>query len=236
LCFALCRCVQHLYLMAMQFQKWPTKFDFDWPFCPSNNFSLYCTLIVVLCVDSDKQNVYMGASSHSGTVDTVGHPHEAKVNSLQGWHPLFIIYSSNVKQENIFRLLNIEFLPNHKNTWNFICLAHCLITFTSLDTKWSIAHPQFYRTTINSPVRCVLMSVGPLLLFVPFNFFMQQNHINVLIFQSTLSLSSVSRHHNINFKTLCYSTRVLDKYYDTSSAGYKQKAGHGSIDIHTAWW
>ena len=31
--------------MTMQFQKWPTKFGFDWPFCPSSNFSLYCTLL-----------------------------------------------------------------------------------------------------------------------------------------------------------------------------------------------
>jgi len=34
--------------MTMQFQKWPTKFGFDWPFCPSNNFSLYCTLVSYL--------------------------------------------------------------------------------------------------------------------------------------------------------------------------------------------
>ena len=32
------------YLMAMQFQKQPIKFTFDWLFCPSNNFPLYCTL------------------------------------------------------------------------------------------------------------------------------------------------------------------------------------------------
>ena len=37
--------IQHLCLMTMQFQKWPTKFGFDWPFRPSNNFSLYCTLL-----------------------------------------------------------------------------------------------------------------------------------------------------------------------------------------------
>jgi len=36
--------IAHLYVMAMQFQKQPTKFGFDWPFCPSNNFSLHCTL------------------------------------------------------------------------------------------------------------------------------------------------------------------------------------------------
>ena len=33
-----------------------------------------------VCVDSDKGNVYMGASLHSGSVDTVGHPQEVKVN------------------------------------------------------------------------------------------------------------------------------------------------------------
>ena len=32
------------YLMAMQFYIWPIKFTFDWPFCPSNNLPLYCTL------------------------------------------------------------------------------------------------------------------------------------------------------------------------------------------------
>ena len=32
------------------------------------------------CVDSDTGNLYMGASLHSGSVDTVGHPHEVKVN------------------------------------------------------------------------------------------------------------------------------------------------------------
>ena len=36
--------IVHLYLMAMQFQKRPIKFTFDWPFRPSNNFPLYCTL------------------------------------------------------------------------------------------------------------------------------------------------------------------------------------------------
>ena len=36
-CFA-----HHLCLITMQFQKWPTKFCFDWSFHPSNNFSLYC--------------------------------------------------------------------------------------------------------------------------------------------------------------------------------------------------
>ena len=39
---------------------------------------------------------------------------------------------------------------------------------------------------------------------------MQQNHINVLIFQSTFSLSSVSRRHNINLKCLCYSLGITD--------------------------
>jgi len=47
--FALHRCashtrIQHLCLTTMQFQKWPTKFGFYWPFRPNNNFSLYCTL------------------------------------------------------------------------------------------------------------------------------------------------------------------------------------------------
>jgi len=43
--FALRRCplhtrIQQLCLMTMQFKKWPTKFGFDWPFCPNNNFSI----------------------------------------------------------------------------------------------------------------------------------------------------------------------------------------------------
>jgi len=33
-----------------------------------------------VCVDLDKGNVYMGASLHSGSVDTVGHPQEVNVN------------------------------------------------------------------------------------------------------------------------------------------------------------
>ena len=33
----------------MQFCKWPIKLTFDWPFCQSNFFSLYCTLQCV-CV------------------------------------------------------------------------------------------------------------------------------------------------------------------------------------------
>ena len=40
------------FLMAMQFQIWPIKFTFDWPFCQSNNFSLYCTLL------SDLYSIY----------------------------------------------------------------------------------------------------------------------------------------------------------------------------------
>jgi len=36
---------QYTCVMAMQFQKWPTKIGFDWPFYPSNNYSLYCTLL-----------------------------------------------------------------------------------------------------------------------------------------------------------------------------------------------
>ena len=28
----------------MQFYKWPIKFSFDWPFCLTNTFHLYCTL------------------------------------------------------------------------------------------------------------------------------------------------------------------------------------------------
>jgi len=31
---------QYTYVMAMQFQKILIKIDFDWPFCPSNNFQL----------------------------------------------------------------------------------------------------------------------------------------------------------------------------------------------------
>ena len=46
--------IVHLYLMAMQFQKWPIKFIFDWPFCPSNNFPLYCTLMVLLSFHKSK--------------------------------------------------------------------------------------------------------------------------------------------------------------------------------------
>jgi len=53
LCFTLRQCalhtsMQYLCLMTMQFQKWPTKFDFDWPFRSSINFSLYCTLGSIL--------------------------------------------------------------------------------------------------------------------------------------------------------------------------------------------
>ena len=66
-------------------------------------------------------------------------------------------------------------------------------------------------------------------------FFMQQNHIGVLIFQSKFSLSSVSSYLNTTtsiLKHLSYS-RVLDKYRcDTSSAKFEQKAhwnGHSSI-------
>ena len=33
------------------------------------------------------------------------------------------------------------------------CFTACL-TFASLNVKWSIVQPQFYCTTINSPVRC----------------------------------------------------------------------------------
>ena len=35
-----------LCVMTMQFQKWPTKFGFDWPLCPSNNFFFFCTLFM----------------------------------------------------------------------------------------------------------------------------------------------------------------------------------------------
>jgi len=58
-----------------------------------------------------------------------------------------------------------------------------------------------------------------------------------LFFQLMLSLSSVPRCHNINFKALCTILKVLDKYrYDTPSARYERKvhwSGHGKIDIYT---
>ena len=38
-------CALHTRMMGMQFQKRPIKFTFDWPFCRSNNFPLYCTLL-----------------------------------------------------------------------------------------------------------------------------------------------------------------------------------------------
>jgi len=49
-------------------------------------------------------------------------------------------------QENIFRWMDIEFKKNRKN-WKFPLTA-------SLDAEQSIVQPQFYGTTINSPVRC----------------------------------------------------------------------------------
>ena len=36
--------------MTMQFQKWPIKFGFDWPFCPSNKFSLLLYTVTGLII------------------------------------------------------------------------------------------------------------------------------------------------------------------------------------------
>ena len=45
LCYSVCH-----QLMAMQFYKWPIKFSFDWPFCLTNNFHLYCTLYIYIYI------------------------------------------------------------------------------------------------------------------------------------------------------------------------------------------
>ena len=99
-------------------------------------------------------------------------------------HGIILVHMLRLKQENLFRW-------NHKSKILSHCLTHYLTTFTSLDAKQSIVQLQFYATTTNVPVRCLLgfRRVWGLfaLLFILssirlFLFFMQQNHINVLIF------------------------------------------------------
>ena len=105
-------------------------------------------------------------------------------------------------------------------TSNIVSLTHSLThsltqyltTVASLEpSEW----PPFYATTTNSPVRCAFCGSNEcglctslfLLSSIVLFFFMQQNQIDVQIFQSALSLSSVSRHHTINFKALALCQR-----------------------------
>ena len=60
--------IVHHYLMAMQFQKWPIEFTFDWPFCPSNNFPLYCTLLL-LYHKSDITLAFLGITCGAQFID-----------------------------------------------------------------------------------------------------------------------------------------------------------------------
>ena len=121
-------------------------------------------------------------------------------------------------------------------------LTHYLTTVKSLEPKQSSEQLPFYTTTTKSPMRCAFWGSDKCGASVPqlflvssirlFFFFMQRNHINGLIFSSTLSLSSVSRCHSINFKVLALLRLEvqLDKYrYDNASARYKQKAGCESM-------
>ena len=122
-----------------------------------------------------------------------------------------------LKQEKIFRWLNIEFLKNCKNSKfcttaslpaslpdhirklrcqmkhhtaanlrhnNKLTSEMCLLGYQRV---WGLCAPLFFSSSIR--------------LFF-FFFFMQRNHINLLIFQSTVFSSSVSRCHNVNFKAL----------------------------------
>ena len=77
--------IVHLYLMAMQFQKWPIKFTFDWPFCPSNNFPLYCTLLsnchFVIQVVKKKSNKY-NLSLFINTITETCAPHHQTFNFI----------------------------------------------------------------------------------------------------------------------------------------------------------
>jgi len=101
-------------------------------------------------------------------------------------------------------------------TWNFVLLTdsltYYLITITSLEPRWSSKWSPFYTTTANSPVRCSFWGSNECGASVPHCFFYlplgsSSTSCNKTIsmcqfLQSTLSLSSVSRCHNINFKAL----------------------------------
>ena len=59
-CFAHPSSHPHLICMTMQFCKWPIKLAFDWPFCQSKFFSLYCTLPGDLKCLPDDLNCLLG--------------------------------------------------------------------------------------------------------------------------------------------------------------------------------
>jgi len=54
-----------------------------------------------------------------------------------------------LKQENIFRSLDIELLKI-ENTQNFISLPHCLTTFASLDAKHRTASILWHKNKLTS--------------------------------------------------------------------------------------
>ena len=106
------------------------------------------------------------------------------------------------------------FFLNRKN-------SHCLTTFTSLDTKRRVIQLQFYGTTTNSPVRCFFWGSDKCGAVLHYSFHLPLGSSSscsetlsfvVNFFKSTLSLSSVSRCHHINFNAFSATPEVLDKY------------------------
>jgi len=138
-----------------------------------------------------------------------------------------------LKQENVFRQLDIEFLK----TWSLVSLSHCLTIFTSLDalcshnftaqqqTRWAFWGSN--ECGASAPCCSFYLLLGS---FSPSfsktkNFFTQHFPWAVCLDATTLILNC-----------LYYSRRHR---YDTSSARHEQKArwnGHGSTDIYAPWW
>ena len=112
-------------------------------------------------------------------------------------------------------LKQLDFLKNCKNS-NFITLPHCLTTFAGIDTKRSIVQLPFYSTATNLPVSCFF--------YLPLSSFLHLHAVKLYLctnfFQSTLSLSSVYRCHNIILST-CATVEALDKHgYNMVSLRY----------------
>ena len=115
--------------------------------------------------------------------------------------------------------------------------TYCLTTFAHLEAKLSIVQPQFLAQQAHQwdvlfgfqqlqGLYALLFLLSSIRVFI----FMQQNHIDLLKFQSKFSMS---RHHNINY---CASATGQAQRYNTLSSKKLAEVGVAACIIYSAWW
>jgi len=154
-------------------------------------------------------------------------------------------------QENIFRWLDIEFFKNRKNSK--FCLTASLpdhIRKPRRQTKHRTAEILRHNNKLTSEI-CLLgfwwvwglcTSLFLLSSIRLFFFFMQRNHIDVLIFPINTFLEqriySVDATTSI-LKHLCYCRGIGQlqvRYFECKIERKAHWSGRGRIDIYTTWW